>query len=198
MKQSATMFVCTCLLLCALAADCLANEAVPLEVGGFRLGTSIDDYEFTSYRNYLKQVIIEDVPGFRKGAIYYGVCDRPGTIVKIKLKYLDSSKSFYKKLLRRFKKKFGEPDEYTGDSFGIVKAWKWHFTDNAKRRISLTLQHNLKNPDEVVGNMVKLSLPDQIEAERQCFQKACALRMQKRKGRAMNDGLDWKQLLPQE
>ncbi len=187
-----------CLLFAGVAAAARTGQSVPMAVGGFRLGTPIDDYEFTSYRNFLKQVIIEDVPGFRKGAIYYGVCDQPGTIVKIKLKYYDSSKKFYRKLLRHFKKKYGEPDEFTGDTFGIVKAWKWHFTARDGNRVSLTLQHNLKNPDEVTGNMVKLSLPDRIEAERICFRKVCNLRSKERKEQNKNKAVDWKQLLPQE
>jgi hypothetical protein len=174
------------------------EDKVPLSVGGFTLGTSIDKYDFISYRNFLKQVVIDQIPGFRKGMIEYGVCDRPGEIVRIKLKYLDSSKGFYKQLLRRYKQRFGEPDEFAGDPFGIVKAWKWHFKSKDGRRITLTLQNNLKNPDETIGNMVKLTMPDQIEAERKCFNKTCAMRHPK--GEEMKKaqwGEDhWKLMIP--
>jgi len=192
-------------LFCWLAAGSIvpvpayANKT-PIEVGGFKLGSSIEEYEFISYRNFLKEVVIDKLPGFRKGMIAYGVCDRPGDIVKIKLKYLDPSKSFYKKLLQRYKKKFGEPDEFVGDSFGIVKAWKWRFKDQNGNRVTMLLQHNLKNPNEVTGNMVKLSLPDQIEAERKCFNMTCSMRtpgaFKKSEGHMEWDDSSWQQMIP--
>ena len=191
------------LLFCCLTAGSISpayGNKTPNEVGGFTLGTSIEEYEFISYRNFLKQVVIDKIPGFRKGIIEYGVCDRPGEIVKIKLKYLDPSKSFFKKLLKRYKKKFGEPEKFVGDSFGIVKAWKWSFKNNNGNRVTMILQHNLKNPNEVTGNMVKLYMPDQVEAERKCFNKTCALRnpdaFKKAQGPLEWDESGWQQMIP--
>ena len=150
-----------------------AGEDAPHEINGFKLGSSIDEYDFITYRNFLKEVLVEDIGGFRKGFISYGVCDRPGEIVRIKMKYKDSSRKFYKQLLKRYKKKFGKPDEFTGDSFGIVLEWKWRFTDKDNNYITLSLQHNLKNLDQNIGNMVKLTMPERIKAERRCFNKKC-------------------------
>jgi hypothetical protein len=150
-----------------------AGENTPHEINGFVLGSSIEEYDFITYRNFLKDVIIGEVGGFRKGIISYGVCDQPGKIVRIKMKYKDSSRKFYKQLLKRFEKKFGEPDEFTGDAFGIVLEWKWRFTDKDNNYITLTLQHNLKNLDKNIGNMVKLTMPERIKAERLCFKKTC-------------------------
>ncbi len=192
-------------LFCWLAASSMLPvptlaKTAPTEVGGFQLGASIDDYEFISYRNFLKEVVIDHIPGFRKGTISYGVCDRPGEIVKIKLKYMDPSKSFFKSLMKRYKKKFGEPDEFAGDSFGIVKAWKWQFRDSNGNRVNMILQHNLKNPNEVTGNMVKLYLPDQIEAERKCFNTTCSMRnpdaFKQAQGKMMWDDSSWQQMIP--
>ena len=152
------------------------NIQAPKEIGGFKLGTSIDDYEFISYTNFLKQVVVEDVGAFRKGVIEYGICERPGEIVKIVLKYHDKSESFYRSLLKKYKKQLGEPDKFTGDPFGIVKAWKWHFTDENGERVSLTLQYNQKNYEESQGSVVRMSLPGWIEDERACFNQVCATR----------------------
>lgn len=149
-----------------------AAEPVPLEINGFRLGSPIDTYDYISYRNFLKEIIFEDMGGFRKGEIAYGVCRRPGEIVRIKMKYRDPSHKFYTRLLEAYNEKFGKPGEFTGDAFGIVLAWKWHFVDKDNNNITLELQHNLKNLDENVGNMVKLSMPDRIEEERECFNKS--------------------------
>ena len=149
------------------------EKPVPTEINGFKLGASIEEYDFINYQNYLKEVVIDDIGGFRRGIISYGTCERPGEIVHIKMKYKDTSHKFYKQLLKRYKKKFGKPEKFTGDAFGIVLAWKWRFRDKDNNYISLTLQYNKKDLAETIGNMVKLSMPDRIEAERKCFIKAC-------------------------
>jgi hypothetical protein len=182
-------------LLCCLtilpAGSALAASGIPpSEVGGFILGTSIEEYDFISYRNFLKQVVIDRIPGFRKGMIEYGVCKRPGDIVRIKLKYQDTSKAFYKKLFKQYKKRFGKPDEFTGDSFGIVICWRWNFRTKDGERVTMLLQHNLKNPNEVTGNMVKLAMPDRIEAERKCFNKTCDMRSPGAFSKSKQEG-DW-------
>ncbi|MDW7771556.1 MAG: hypothetical protein SCH71_01575 [Desulfobulbaceae bacterium] len=161
------------ILLLPAAGSSAADNNVPYEINGFRLGASIDEYDFITSHNYLKEVVIENIGGFRKGEISYGVCERPGEIVRIKMKYKDLSRKFYDELLRRYRAKFGKPDEFTGDPFGIVLEWKWRFTDEKNNYITVSLQHNLKNIDENIGNMVKLTMPDRIEAERMCFKKLC-------------------------
>lgn len=171
-----------------------ADDNVPYEIGGFRLGASIDEYEFLSYHNYLKEVVVEDIGGFRKGEISYGVCERPGEIVRIKMKYKDSSRKFYNQILKRFKDKFGKPDEFTGDAFGIVLEWKWRFTDKDNNYITVSLQHNLKNIDENIGNMVKLTMPDRIEAERRCFNRQCE--MKKSECPVSTLSSDWENMIP--
>ncbi len=165
-------------LLLSLTPSFSAQAKTPKEIGGFKLGTSIGDYEFVSYHNYLKQVVIEDIGAFRKGVIEYGICKRPGEIVKIKLKYKDKSKSFFRKLLKEYKKQLGKPDKYTGDAFGIIKSWKWFFTDEKGLRVSLSLQYNKEDYEESMGSVVKMSLPDRIEEERQCFNKVCEERQE--------------------
>ncbi len=160
------------LLFLVLAGTASAQE-IPHEVGGFILGSNVTDYPDIEYSNFLKEVVIYDWNGFDKGIISYGICAFPGEIVKIKLKYADSSKSFFETLLKKYKKKFGKPDEWKGDSFGILHIWKWTFVDKDKKQINLILQHNTRNPNENMGNMVKLYLPDRIALEHQCFTKQC-------------------------
>ena len=161
-----------CLLL-LLTPPVQAETLVPTEIGGFKLGEDITEYPDIEYANYLREVVINDWHGFRKGIIYYGTCAYPGTIVKIRLKYEDSSKGFYEKLLREYKKKFGKPTEWKGDAFGILYVWKWSFIDPDGRRVSLTLQHNKQDPNETIGNQVKMSFPEREEEERLCFIEYC-------------------------
>ncbi len=167
----------------------LAAVDPPLEIAEFRLGSNISEYSDIDHADYLQEIEVADWYGFRRGYISYGTCAYPDTVVKIRMKYEDSSKKFYDELLKKFKEKFGPPDEWKGDAFGVVHTWKWTFFDEQDRRINLVLQHNLQNPNENIGNIVKLSLPDREEEERLCFLKLCEAnkdaeareRMEKRK-----------------
>jgi len=188
------LILCISCLPMLLTMQAAAGDIVPKEINGFRLGSSIEEYDFINYRNYLKEVVIDDIGGFERGTLYYGTCERPGEIVRIKLKYRNSTRKFYKQLLNRYKEKFGKPDEFTGDAFGIVLSWKWRFIDKENNSISLTLQHNLKNIDENIGNMVKLGMPDRIEAERMCFIKACGEKKVECPLGMMSE--DWDNLIP--
>jgi len=151
----------------------------PVHLGGFVLGDDISNYrdrvEMAScmtlrYMEYMGEGEVRNIPGFKSGLIAFGTCDRPDKIVRIKLKYEDGSKGFFKELLKRFEKKFGAPNEYQGDPFQIIIGWKWSFEDAKGDRISLVLQHNSMNPEEKIGNSVKLSLTSQMDRERACFE----------------------------
>jgi hypothetical protein len=117
--------------------------------------------------------VVNDWHGFRRGVISYGTCAYPGKIAKIQMKYEDSSKEFYKEILKKFKKQFGKPSEWKGDAFGNLYIWRWSFVDAEGRRVSLSLQHNLMNASENIGNQVKLSFPERVEEERFCFIEYC-------------------------
>ncbi len=157
---------------------CLAQA--PHQVGGFALGKNIADHKGmvkmkTSipirYMAYINEVEISKMEGFKSGIIAYGNCASPGRILRIKLKYANSSKKFYNQLFKRFKARFGEPTEWRGDSFHVLTAWKWSFTDQENNRISMILQHNTKDEEEKVGNSLKLTMTNLFEQERLCFEK---------------------------
>jgi len=174
----------------------LAAREMPTQIGGFILGSDVTDYPDIEYSNFLKEVTIYDWNGFDKGIISYGICDSPGEIVKIKLKYKDPSKRFFKTLLKKYKQKYGKPDEWKGDAFGILHVWKWKFINEKGERIHLILQHNTKNPNENTGNMVKLYCPDQIVKEQKCFNKQCNSGLDEEE-ETKASGPNWKFLIPQ-
>lgn len=173
MKKSLVLVFFCMLLFSALPA----HAKFPLNLGGFRLGDDIANYtdqiDMTTLRaitfnEYLGEGEIIPEPGFKTGLIAYGLCDHPNKIVRIKLKFEDSSKKFFKTLLKHYKKSFGEPHEYKGDPFQTYIAWKWSFTNEKNEKISLILQHNVLVEDEKVGTAVKMTLTSQIEKERAC------------------------------
>ena len=167
-----------------------AAPTVPSSVGGFTLDRSIEEYPVGSPANYLTEVIVKDVPGFRKAYITYGTCNNPGRILRIKLKYEDKSFDLFKELLTRYREKFGAKPKFSGDQFGNVRAWNWSFTDEQGRRVKLQLQHNLRDDEESIGNQVKLSLPDLMDDERKCFNE------RHDPGENSEKEVDWEHLIP--
>jgi hypothetical protein len=170
------VIVAVAVLLLSVPGSALAEA--PHQIGGFVISQDIKKFEDQvimdtalpiRYAENFEEVEIKFTQGFKSGLIAYGTCDQPGHIVRIKLKYADSSKKFYKELLKRFKKRFGEPDEYRGDPFKIVEAWKWSFVDEQNHHISLILQHNTKDEEEKMGNAVKLTDTTQMEKDILCY-----------------------------
>lgn len=160
-----------------VAGICLAGDA-PHQVGVFVLNRDIADFKDyvimetalpIRYMENIEEVEIKPIKGFKSGYIAYATCAAAGHIVRIKLKYQDSSKNFFENLLKQVKKKYGEPDDYLGDPFHILIAWKWSLTDNDGNRISLTLQHNAQDPEQKMGNAVKLTMTNLLEEDQRCY-----------------------------
>ncbi len=180
-----------------------AGEA-PHGVAGFVLGEPIDAYTSKirpesvlpiRYQPALKEVATKSIRGFKTGLITYGDCSPDKPIVRLKLKYADGSRSFYKQLLKRYKRKFGEDPEWRGDPFHVFLAWKWAFTDAKGNRISLVLQHNVLDQEEKKGTSVKMTMWNLIEAQQRCYDRKHPARETnggRRKGKK-----DWRWLIPQ-
>jgi hypothetical protein len=165
------VFICL-----ALTVTCLAADA-PRSLAGFTLGELLSDYKDRvimdsvlpiRYLETFQEVEIRPHEGYKSGLIGFGTCHQYGRIVRIKLKYEDSSKAFFKKLLKQYKQRLGDPTEYNGDAFQVFISWKWNFTDENGQRISLTLQHNESDSDEKIGNAVKLTHRSMVEKELEC------------------------------
>ena len=185
-----------------LTGTCLAEA--PSHVAGFQLGADISAYkdrvDMTStlpirYAESITEVEIKKTDLLASGLIAYGTCTAPGKVVRIKLKYADSGRDFYDNLLARFEKQFGKPDEWRGDPFHIVIAWKWSFVDKSKNRISLILQHNKQDTDEKIGNSIKLTMNDAVDRERQCYEKSHP-EVRESQSKKVPAPLDWDLLIP--
>ena len=178
----------------------------PHEIAGFVLGKNIDGIKDrldmstdlpVRRRESLREVEIKKTDWFKSGLITYGTCIDAGQIVRIKLKYAESSKKFYKTLLKRFKKRFGEPSEWRGDPFHIFLDWKWSFTDKDGNRISLHLQHNTRDAEEKIGNAVKLTSRTALEAEWKCHEEKTASKSAGKKKKTKQKGpVDWELFIP--
>jgi len=155
-----------------------ADEA-PRKIAGITLGEQIAMFVdlvqmetsiILRDRQYLREVNIREIDGYKSGTVDFGNCSKPGQIVRIKLKYEYEDKDFYDELLGKFKKKFGEPDEWRGDPFHVIIAWKWSFMDENGNSISLILQHS-RDEEYKWGNSIKLTNTTLMEQERLCYEK---------------------------
>jgi len=149
---------------------------IPSGVGGFTLNADVEQFrdqlkaETTlpiRFMEGVSEVEIQPRPGFKSGYIAYGNCAAPGKIIRIKLKYKESSKQFHQQLLDAYKDKFGKP-KWLGDPFHVVSTWKWTFKDG-DNEVEIYLQHNLSNKDEKVGNSVKMTMLNLLSDEHACF-----------------------------
>ena len=197
-----------CFLLCVFflcSYPLTALSKVPMNLGGFTLGKDINDYEgkldFNTcreirYQEYLGEGVIKPTSGFKSGLITFGRCDNINKIVRIKLKFLNPTKKFYLVLLKKYKQMLGPPDEYKGDPFQSLIAWKWSFKDKDGHRVSLTLQHNLSDTNEKIGNAVKLVLMDQFERERACYIKKHPHKMKPKTIKELKGKKMWDMYIP--
>ena len=193
MAKTATCMMLLLILMLLPAAAAIGADA-PASAGGFSLKSNIDQYGVSGHENYLKEIIVTDLTGFHKGFITYGTCERPGEILRIKLKYQDRSYKFFEQLLEKYRETFGSKPKFDGDQFGNVKAWKWSFTNEDNQRVTLVLQHNLKDTEESIGNMLKLSLPELMNEERRCFNRAYPEKQGT--GAETDSEPDWNMLIP--
>jgi len=196
MKKRLSFIIIMALL--AVAGICLASEA-PHQVSVFVLNRDIADFKDyvimetalpIRHMENIEEVEIKPIKGIKSGLIAYATCTAPGHIVRIKLKYEDSSKKFFENLLKQIKKKYGEPEEYRGDPFHILIAWKWSFIDTDGNHISLTLQHNAEDAEEKMGNAVKLTMTNLIEDDQRCYKLKALDHREKLRQR------DWKVMDP--
>ncbi|MEJ2096588.1 MAG: hypothetical protein P8Y38_05490 [Deltaproteobacteria bacterium] len=171
-------FIFICFTLSVFAGTAFAE--VPEQIGPFRLNQPITECEQyldmetalpVRYMEQLHEVEIRPLKGFKSGLVAYTICEKPGRVVRIKLKYADSSKNFYEKLLQRIEKRYGKSDEYRGDAFHVVIAWKWSFVNKDGENISLIVQHNTRDEEEKMGNSVKLTLTSKLEEYKSCYEK---------------------------
>ena len=154
-------------------------DQAPSKIANFQLGEKIGTYSDVCNMmtalpvrdmRYLTEVEAEDIDGYKSGSVAFGNCANPGQIVRIKMKYAYADKKFFRKLLELFQDRFGKPDEYRGDPFQAIVAWKWYFKDEQNNKITMTLQHS-EDLEYKFGNTIKLTNSTLLEKERTCYDK---------------------------
>ena len=107
MKKILILAACAAFL--GIAGISLADD-VPSQVAVFKLNSNIADVKDyvimetalpIRYMENIEEVEIKPIEGLKSGLIAYATCSAPGHIVRIKLKYKDSSKKFYENNITR-------------------------------------------------------------------------------------------------
>lgn len=180
MRTLPTILFVISLLFSAVASHGTVTAHGPRELAGFILGGSLSECDDrlrmetvmpVRHLECIKEVEAKPIPGFKSGLLYFGDCIGTPRILRIKMKYADGSDKFFEVLMKRFKERFGEPDEWRGDPFHIVIAWKWYFENKRGDRITLEIQHNAKDMAAKMGNSVKLTYASLMDAEEACFRE---------------------------
>lgn len=166
------------LLIFGVASSAAAADA-PLELAGIRLGQSVDalrdklqagSADRAFYRPSLGIMAVAPVPGFRSGYVEYGLCAKPGNIVRIKMHYADDSLKFFNRLMAALEKRYGEPKEWRGNAFGTLRTWKWSLTAADGQPVSLILMHYEGTDGAFTdGNSIRLAASNMVLGEQQCL-----------------------------
>ncbi|ADU61298.1 MAG: hypothetical protein KUA35_00085 [Pseudodesulfovibrio sp.] len=169
------------LALILLSAPCLAAEPLPLTLSVFTLGKDVDLYQsYCDGSQGLSQTDIpflsetnlraDSVPGVRGGSLTHGNCLGDRKLLRVKLKFHDTSQKFFNALLKEYTKQFGEPDSYQGDTFKNVIAWQWNFA-RGKEAVSLLLMWS-RDKEMRPGVSIKMTLESLLDAEYDCYKAA--------------------------
>ena len=163
-----------------------AQAETPRGIAEFRLGEDISTYQnqiiegsdmAIRHSEFIREVQVIPPEGFKTCYIAYGICAKPGRIVEIKIKYVYDDERFFQRLVKLFKRRYGEPAIYKGDPFGALKVWKWVFKEENGDRITLWLQYYPEHDGEhTFGNSLKLKLTTALDEERKCQEAKTAER----------------------
>ena len=151
----------------------------PSSLAGFELGADKDKYtqklDLDRVNPAPDEVFLEEIPllthaipGVRIGYLYFGRCEKPGQLIRIKLKFDDNTKGFFDQMLDLYSKAWGNPASYRGDPFQNHVSWKWSFKRQDGERVSLVLSYS-RDPQDRFGNMVKMSLRNAWNQEKDCW-----------------------------
>ncbi|QLA16356.1 hypothetical protein [Desulfolutivibrio sulfoxidireducens] len=157
-----------------------AAEPGPTELAGLRLGDDIATYSQLIdaetaakgfFRPHLEMVALKDREGLRSAYADYGTCKNKGRIVRIKVNYRDGSLKFFEKLLTELKKRYGQPEDWRGNPFGTLRAWKWSLPAG-KDRISMVLMYYAGDDGEYTeGNSLRITSRNMVEEEDRCYKE---------------------------
>lgn len=150
----------------------------PLELAGLRLGQIVDDVadklvgtgvDRVIHRPYIGVMPMAAVPGYRSGYVDFGLCAKPGRIVRIKMNYADDSLAFFTKVMEALKKRYGEPSQWRGNAFGTLRTWKWGLRTRDGQPVSLILMHYEGEDGAFTdGNSIRIAATDMVREEEQC------------------------------
>ncbi|MGE4557241.1 MAG: hypothetical protein AB7D07_10490 [Desulfovibrionaceae bacterium] len=177
------VLILACFMALAPAAASAGDTPQPVSLAGLTLGAKVDDLASRLQLStamplwgqpYVSRVQARESEGFTSGYVTYGNCKRPGTLLRIKLNYKDGSERFFTKLKKALEAKYGKSDEWRGGAFGTLKVWKWSVPGEkgAPTTSIVIMRYTGDDEDFTDGNSIRISFPEWIQEERECWEKA--------------------------
>ncbi len=163
------------------SSSAFAGEDAPLSLAGIHLGDDFHKYEHLLRMEhagamadavFLNEALIRTgaIHGVRGGSVIWGNCANSGKVLRVKIKFADTSEELFKKLLVRFEEHFGEPTRYQGDSFRNVIAWEWEIADDDGRHVRIQLMYSV-DPSVRPGVSIKMTDQTLLDLEFACYKK---------------------------
>ncbi|EFL49212.1 conserved hypothetical protein [Solidesulfovibrio fructosivorans JJ]] len=166
-----------------LAAGFLARPGygadAPMELAGIRLGETLaeagktvahPETDRSFHKPYLGLAAVAPVPGYRSGYVDYGLCAKPGRIVRLKMNYADESLEFFERILEALTKRYGAPQEWRGNAFRTLRTWKWSLRAAGGEPVSLILMHYEGEDGAFTeGNSIRLAATGMVHDEEVCY-----------------------------
>ncbi|MBI9081208.1 MAG: hypothetical protein JEY79_15885 [Pseudodesulfovibrio sp.] len=176
MKKIAVFLILSVFLTASVA---LAGDLFPTSLAAFTLGENVSKYKTycdlekatpTSDAPFISEMLIkqDSLPGVRGGSLSFGSCQAPDQLLRIKIKFHDRSQKLFQKLLTKYTKEFGKPDNYEGDAFKNVIAWEWIFQNDAGEKVSLLLMWS-RDKEIRPGVSIKMTQMSALDREYACF-----------------------------
>jgi hypothetical protein len=154
-----------------------AAEA-PQELAGIRLGQTVEAMgdrlvpagaNRAFHRPFIGIMPVAPVPGYRSGYVDYGLCAKPGRIVRIKMHYNDDSLAFFNRVMAALTKRYGDPKEWRGNAFGTLRTWKWGLRSGDGQPVSLILMHYEGEDGAFTeGNSIRIAATSMVREEERC------------------------------
>ncbi|WP_285907369.1 hypothetical protein [Pseudodesulfovibrio pelocollis] len=166
----------TLLAMMLAATPCLAGE-LPLTLAGFTLGQDMARYEqhcegpalIIPDIPFLTEMNLspDAVPGIRGGSLTHGNCLGERKLLRVKLKFHETSQKFFNELVKEYTARFGKPGSYQGDAFRNVIAWQWDFSSDGQAMSVMVMWS--RDKEMRPGVSIKMTLESGVQAEYECF-----------------------------
>ncbi|WP_045220971.1 hypothetical protein [Desulfonatronum thioautotrophicum] len=163
-------------------------------LAGIELGSEMDHYWHLVYRDtatehpdvlFMKEAKLKPwvIPGVRGGSLSYTACRDEELVSRVKIKFAERSESLFRDLFadpteklfrdlnRMYRERWGRPDQWLGNPFNTIQAWKWILGKDGPEQVEVVLMYS-KVEDVRPGVSIKMTHTTLWDEERACWEQS--------------------------